>query len=123
MPESVLIVDDSQFMRTLLKNILLPHGYVVVAEAADGIEAINMCRKHKPDVILLDIVMPNLNGIEALKVIKSEFPEIKVIMCTALEQEAMVKEAIRHGADGYVVKPFKAKRVLEELERVLHYPI
>jgi len=119
MGKRVLVVDDTKFMRMLLMNILKPAGYEVVGEAEDGIQALEAFRKHKPDLVTMDIVMPNLTGLEALKGIMSEFPSARVIMCTALGQEAMVKEAITTGAKGYIVKPFKGPRVLEEVKKVL----
>jgi two-component system chemotaxis response regulator CheY len=119
MARSVLIVDDTKFMRMLLKNILVPAGYEVVGEAGDGVEAMDMYRKLKPDLVTMDIVMPNLGGIDALKGILRDFPEARVIMCTALGQESMVKSALKAGAKGYIVKPFKAARVKEEISKVL----
>ncbi|MEA3558254.1 MAG: response regulator [Candidatus Thermoplasmatota archaeon] len=119
MGKRVMIVDDTKFMRMLLKNILKPAGYEIVDEAEDGIQAMEKYRKHKPDLVTMDIVMPNLTGLEALKGIKKEFPDAKVVMCTALGQEAMVKDALTSGAKGYIVKPFKGPRVLEEVKKVL----
>ena len=119
MEKRVVVIDDSQFMRVLLKNILLPRGYIVAGEAEDGAEGIAKIRELKPDIVFLDIVMPKVDGLKALKIVKAEMPEVKVIMCTALGQEEMVRRALELGADGYVVKPFKARRVIEELEKVI----
>ncbi|OYT46636.1 two-component system response regulator [Thermoplasmatales archaeon ex4484_6] len=119
MGKKVLIADDSRFMRMLLKNILIPAGYEIVGEAEDGVEAIEHYRKLRPDLVTMDIIMPNLGGLEALKGIISEDPGAKVVMCTALGQEDKVREAVIHGARGYIVKPFKAERVRQELEKVL----
>ena len=119
MGKRVMVVDDTKFMRMLLMNILKPAGFEVVGEAEDGVQAMEMYRKLKPDLVTMDIVMPNLTGLEALKGIRSEFPDARIIMCTALGQEAMVKEALTNGAKGYIVKPFKGPRVLEEVNKVL----
>jgi two-component system, chemotaxis family, chemotaxis protein CheY len=115
----ILIVDDTLFMRTLLKNILFSGGHSIVGEAGDGDEAIEKYKELKPDLVTMDVVMPKMNGIEALKAIKSLDPNARVIMCTAVGQEQMVKLAIKSGARGYVVKPFQAPKVLEEIKNVL----
>jgi len=115
----ILIVDDTLFMRTLLKNILFSGGHAIVGEAGDGDEAIEKYKELKPDLVTMDVVMPKMNGIEALKAIKAIDPNAKVIMCTAVGQEQMVKLAIKSGARGYVVKPFQAPKVLEEIKNVL----
>ncbi|MEI7434878.1 MAG: response regulator [Methanomicrobiales archaeon] len=115
----ILIVDDTLFMRTLLKNILFSGGHAIVGEAGDGDEAIEKYKELKPDLVTMDVVMPKMNGIEALKAIKALDPNARVIMCTAVGQEQMVKLAIKSGARGYVVKPFQAPKVLEEIKNVL----
>ena len=119
MGKNVLIVDDTKFMRMLLKNILKADGHEIVGEAEDGVQAIDKYKKLKPDLVTMDIVMPNLGGLDALKGIMREDPEARVIMCTALGQESMVKDALSSGAKGYIVKPFKKPRVLEEVNKVL----
>jgi two-component system chemotaxis response regulator CheY len=106
-------------MRTLLKNILFTGGHTIVGEAGDGEEAVARYKELKPDLVTMDIVMPKQNGIEALKAIKQIDPAAKVIMCTAVGQEQMVKLAIKSGAKGYIVKPFQAPKVLEEVKNVL----
>ena len=115
----IMIVDDAAFMRTLLKNILFPKGYEIAGEAENGAVAIDKYKELKPDLVTMDIVMPNVNGIEALKQIKEFDPGAKVIMCTAVGQENMVRAAIMSGAKGYIVKPFQAPKVLEEVQKVL----
>jgi len=115
----ILIVDDTMFMRTLLKNILFSGGHEIVGEAADGTEAVAKYQDLKPDLVTMDIVMPKMNGIEALKEIKKMDPGARVVMCTAVGQEQMVKLAIKSGARGYVVKPFQAPKVLDEVKNVL----
>jgi len=115
----ILIVDDTLFMRTLLKNILFSGGHQIVGEAGDGDEAVVKYKELKPDLVTMDVVMPKMNGIEALKAIKSFDPGARVVMCTAVGQEQMVKLAIKSGARGYIVKPFQAPKVLEEINNVL----
>jgi len=115
----ILIVDDTLFMRTLLKNILFSGGHEIVGEAGDGTEAVEKYQALKPDLVTMDVVMPKMNGIEALKEIKKFDPSAKVVMCTAVGQEQMVKLAIKTGARGYVVKPFQAPKVLDEVKNVL----
>ncbi|MBR1368393.1 chemotaxis protein CheY [Methanocalculus chunghsingensis] len=115
----ILIVDDTMFMRTLLKNILFSGGHEIVGEAADGTEAVAKYQDLKPDLVTMDVVMPKMNGIEALKEIKKMDPGARVVMCTAVGQEQMVKLAIKSGARGYVVKPFQAPKVLDEVKNVL----
>lgn len=116
----ILIVDDTMFMRTLVKNILFSGGHDIVGEAEDGAQAVEMYKKLKPDLVTMDVVMPKMNGIEALKSIKAADPGARVIMCTAVGQEQMVKLAIKSGAKGYIVKPFQAPKVIEEVNNVLN---
>ncbi|HIP17560.1 MAG TPA: response regulator [Methanothermococcus okinawensis] len=114
-----LVVDDSAFMRNILKKILgSTNKYVVVGEAGNGKEAIEKARELKPDLITMDIVMPELTGIEATREIKKEFPDIKIVMCTSVDQEKKMIEAIDAGADGYIVKPFQAPKILEQLNKL-----
>jgi two-component system chemotaxis response regulator CheY len=115
----ILIVDDTLFMRTLLKNILFSGGHDIVGEAGDGDEAVAKYKDLKPDLVTMDVVMPKVNGIEALKQIRAMDPGARVVMCTAVGQEQMVKLAIKTGAKGYIVKPFQAPKVLEEIKNVL----
>lgn len=118
----ILIVDDTLFMRTLLKNILVGGGHLVIGEAGDGEEAVGKYKELKPDLVTMDVVMPKMNGIEALKAIKGIDAGARVVMCTAVGQEQMVKLAIKSGAKGYIVKPFQAPKVLEEVKNVLAAP-
>ncbi|EJG07199.1 MAG: response regulator [Methanofollis liminatans] len=115
----ILVVDDTLFMRTLLKNILFSGGHTIVGEAENGDDAIAKYQELNPDLVTMDIVMPKKNGIDALKGIKTIDPNAKVIMCTAVGQEQMVKLAVKTGARGYIVKPFQAPKVLEEVKNVL----
>ena len=114
-----LVVDDSAFMRNILKKILSSTDkYTVIGEASSGKEAIEKAKELKPDLITMDIVMPELDGIEATRRIKKEFPDIKIVMCTSVDQEKKMIEAVEAGADGYVVKPFQAPKVLEQLNKL-----
>lgn len=115
----IMIVDDAAFMRMMVKDILTKNGYEVIAEAVNGIDAIAKYREIKPDLVTMDITMPELSGIEALKVIKSEDPNARVLMCSAMGQQALVIEAIQSGAKDFIVKPFQAERVIEAVKKAL----
>ena len=111
----ILIVDDAMFMRIMLKDTLEKNGYSDIHEAADGQIAVAMHAELKPDITIMDITMPNMNGLEALKTIKAASPDAVIVMCSAMGQEAMVVEAIKSGAKDFIVKPFKPERVLKTL--------
>lgn len=114
----VLIVEDSKFMRNLLKKTLSDEAkYSVVGEAENGKEGVKMFKDLKPDLVLMDIVMPSVNGIKATKKIKSMNDSSKIIMCTSVGQESKMKKAIKAGADDYIVKPFQGPKVLETIEK------
>lgn len=115
----VLIVDDTAFMRKLLKNILFGAGFDIAGEAENGKQAVEMYNKLKPDVVTMDVVMPEMTGIDALKQIKSIDREAKIVMCTAIGQEKVVMTAIKMGARGYIIKPFQAPKVIEEIKKVV----
>ena len=119
MGSRVLVVDDALFMRNMLKDIFSGAGYEVVGEAANGNEAVEKYRALQPDLVTMDIVMPERNGIEALGEILREYPAANVIMCSALGQEALVIQAVETGAREFIVKPFKEERVLEVIRRVI----
>ncbi|MEM2145343.1 MAG: response regulator [Candidatus Jordarchaeaceae archaeon] len=118
---SVLIVDDASFMRTVLKKIVLQSGHEVIAEAGNGDEAIEKYQQLKPDLVLLDIVMPAgakaKDGIDALKQIISINPSAKVVMCSSMGQQALIAEALKSGAKDFVVKPFQPQKVIEVLNK------
>ncbi len=114
----VLIADDSEFMRSLLREIL-EGEYAIVDEAENGVEAIELYKNHDPDVVMMDIVMPIRDGIEATNEITDADPDAKVIMCTSVGQEQKMKQAIQAGAEGYITKPFQKPSVLEEIENVV----
>ncbi len=119
---TVIIADDDGVSRTLLRLILKEADYDIVAEAVDGEAAIELCKQHKPDVLCLDVMMPKLDGIGALKAIKAERPSTAVLMITADSAATTVKEALQSGAAGYVVKPFNVGKVLDAVARVLNKP-
>ena len=114
----ILIVDDAAFMRMMLKNILTKNGYEIVAEADNGAAAVGMYKSQKPDLVIMDITMPGMNGIDGLKAIRSADPNANIIMCSAMGQQAMVMEAIQAGAKDFIVKPFQQERILQAIERV-----
>lgn len=115
----VLIADDAAFMRMMLKDILSNNGYEVVGEAANGQEAIEKYQQLSPDLVTMDITMPVCDGIQALKQIISINAGAKVVMCSAMGQQAMVIESIQSGAKDFIVKPFQPERVLESIKKVL----
>jgi two-component system chemotaxis response regulator CheY len=115
----VLIVDDAAFMRMMLKDILVKNGLEVVGEAVNGADAIEKYKELKPDVVTMDITMPEMDGITAVKNIKALDPKANVIMCSAMGQQPMVLEAIQSGAKDFVVKPFQADRVMDSISKVL----
>ncbi len=115
----VLIVDDAAFMRMMLKDILTKNGFEVVGEAENGKMAVQMYSELKPDVVTMDITMPEMDGLAAVKEIKQQDPNAKVVMVSAMGQQTMVIEAIRAGAADFIVKPFQPDRVLEALSKAL----
>lgn len=119
MQDKILIVDDALFMRTMLKKILNEAGYLQICEAANGVEACAVYEAEKPDVVLMDISMPEMNGIDALKAIVEEDSRAIVVMCSAVGQEAMILEAVQSGALDFIVKPFKPEQIVEAVEKAL----
>ncbi len=113
MNKRILIVDDSFYMRTMLKNMLTDAGYEVVGEAANGQQALEMAASTSPDLITLDVILPDNTGLDVLRGLRKEAPNAKVVMCSAVGQEVIVNEAIENGALAYIVKPFSEERVLE----------
>lgn len=119
MAKRILITDDALFMRVTLKNILTQNGYEVVGEAQNGAEAVKLYQELKPDLVTMDITMPEMDGLEALKKIKAIDSGANVVMCTAMGQKNMVVEAIQSGAKDFIVKPFQPERVLEAVGKLL----
>jgi len=119
MAKRILVVDDAAFMRMMIKNILSKNGYEVVGEAENGAVAIEMYKKLQPDLVTMDITMPEKDGIEGVKGIRAVDPKASIIMCSAMGQQAMVMEAIKAGAKDFIVKPFQQDRILQAVEKVL----
>ena len=115
----VLIADDASFMRQMIRDIIEPEGFEVVGEASDGVEVVEKYKKLRPDLVMMDIVMPKRSGIDAVKAIKAEDAGARVVMCSALGQDALVSEALQAGARDFIVKPFKPDAVLSTLARVV----
>lgn len=119
MAKNILICDDAAFMRMMIKDILTKNGYNIAGEAENGQKAVEKYAELKPDLVLMDITMPEMDGIEALKRIKASDPSASVIMCSAMGQQAMVIESIQSGAKDFIVKPFQADRVIEAVQKVV----
>lgn len=119
MSKRILVVDDAAFMRMMIKEILTKNGFEVIGEASDGSEAVDKYKELKPDLVTMDITMPEMDGIAALKEIKKIDPNAKIIMCSAMGQQTMVIDAIQAGAKDFIVKPFQADRVIEAITKAL----
>lgn len=107
-----IVVDDAAFLRELVKNILTDAGHIFVGEAANGVEALQVAQSSLPDLVFMDMVMPQKNGIEATKEIKSFLPEVKVIGCSTIDQEGLIAQAKSAGFDAYIQKPFTKEQIL-----------
>lgn len=116
---SVVIVDDAMFMRSVLKNLLMEENINVVAEASNGLEAIKLAEEYKPDIMTLDITMPEMDGITAISKILEVSPNTKVIMVSAMGQQSMVIDAIKKGAKDFITKPFEKSRILQSIKKVM----
>ncbi|MDK2836552.1 MAG: two-component system, chemotaxis family, chemotaxis protein CheY [Thermosediminibacterales bacterium] len=119
MSKGILIVDDAAFMRMMIKDILTKNGYKVVAEADNGLNGVAKYKEIKPDLVIMDITMPEMDGIQAVKEIKKIDANANIIMCSAMGQQAMVIDAIQAGAKDFIVKPFQAERVIEAVKKLL----
>ena len=119
MAKNILICDDAASMRMMIKDILTKNGYNVAGEAENGARAVEQYNTLKPDLVLMDITMPEMDGIQALKKIRENDSSAKVIMCSAMGQQAMVIESIQSGARDFIVKPFQADRVIEAVKKVV----
>ena len=119
MAKNILICDDAAFMRMMIKDILSKNGYNVAGEAENGMKAVEKYKEVSPDLVLMDITMPEMDGIQALKEIKKLDAGARVIMCSAMGQQAMVIESIQAGAKDFIVKPFQADRVIEAVKKVV----
>lgn len=119
MNKRVLVVDDSYYMRTILKNMITDAGYNVIDEAANGQDAINLANSEKPDLITLDLILPDNSGLDVLKKIKESNPEVHVIVVSAVGQESIVQQALEYGAEAYIVKPFDEQKVVSTIKEIL----
>ena len=115
---TILVVDDAAFMRMRCAKLLIEHGYEVV-EAENGVQAIDLYQKIKPDGVLLDITMPEMDGITALKELRKIDPDARIAMVTAMGQQSIIIDAIKSGARDFIVKPFERERVLSALQKLL----
>ena len=122
MAKKILLVDDAAFMRKMIKDTLIKNGYTEVFEAVDGADAVEQFGEIGPDLVVMDITMPNMDGLEALKAIRGKNKDANVVMCSAMGQESMVMDAVRSGAKDFIVKPFKADRVLKTVNSILGAP-
>lgn len=116
--KTVLVVDDAAFMRVTIKNMLEKNGFSVIGEAENGKVAVNKYHELKPDIVTMDITMPEMDGLEALKTIMQINPAARIVMMTAMGQQGMVKEAVMAGAKGFIVKPFKEETVVSALAKL-----
>lgn len=119
MAHGILVVDDASFMRMMIKDILTKNGFTVVGEAENGLKAVEKYKELTPELVIMDITMPEMDGIQAVKEIKSINGDAKIVMCSAMGQQAMVIEAIQAGAKDFIVKPFQADRVVDAVKKVL----
>lgn len=119
MAKRVLITDDALFMRVTLKNILTKNGYDIAGEAENGRESVELYKALKPDLVTMDITMPEMDGITAVREIRHFDSNAKVIMCTAMGQKNMIMEAVRAGAKDFIVKPFQPEKVLESVQKLI----
>lgn len=115
----ILLVDDAAFMRMMIKDTLTKNGYTDLYEASDGMQAVERYEELKPDLVIMDITMPNMDGLEALKAIRGKDPNATIVMCSAMGQESMVIEAIKSGAKDFIVKPFKPDRILKTVTSIV----
>lgn len=122
MAKKILLVDDAAFMRKMIKDTLSKNGYTDLHEAVDGADAVEKFTELKPDLVIMDITMPNMDGLEALKAIRAKDNGANVVMCSAMGQESMVMDAVRSGAKDFIVKPFKGERVLKTVASILGEP-
>lgn len=122
MGKKILLVDDAAFMRKMIKETLSKNGYTELYEAVDGADAVEKYSEIKPDLVIMDITMPNMDGLEALKAIRAKDGNANIVMCSAMGQESMVMDAVRSGAKDFIVKPFKADRVLKTVGNILGTP-
>ena len=119
MAKRILITDDALFMRVTLKNILTKQGYEIAGEASNGLESVEMYQSTKPDLVTMDITMPEMDGISAVREIKKLDANAQIIMCTAMGQKTMVLDAVSAGARDFIIKPFQAEKVIEAVKKLI----
>jgi two-component system chemotaxis response regulator CheY len=119
MDKKIMLVDDAAFMRMMIKDTLSKNGYTNIVEASNGKLAVDSYKAEKPDLVIMDITMPVMDGLQALKEIKKDDAGASIIMCSAMGQEAMVVDALKHGAKDFIVKPFKADRIMKTVKSIL----
>ncbi|MES0488702.1 MAG: response regulator [Leptospirales bacterium] len=119
---TILLVDDISFIKRIEKKVLEENGHSIVGDASDGEQAIELFEKTRPDIVLMDITMPKVDGIVALEAILEKHPEAKIIMCSALSHKHVLFKAVKAGAKDYLVKPYTMERLLETISRVLKHP-
>jgi len=119
MGKRILVADDAAFMRMMLKDILVKNGYEIAGEAENGLRAVEKYKELQPDLVIMDITMPEMDGIQAVREIRKINPDAKIMMCSAMGQQAMVIESIQAGARDFIVKPFQADRVIESVKKIL----
>lgn len=122
MAKKILLVDDAAFMRKMIKDTLSKNGYTELYEAVDGADAVEKYGEIQPDLVIMDITMPNMDGLEALKAIRAKNSAANIVMCSAMGQESMVMDAVRSGAKDFIVKPFKPDRVLQTVTNIIGGP-
>ena len=122
MAKKILLVDDAAFMRKMIKDTLSKNGYTELYEAVDGADAVEKYNELHPDLVIMDITMPNMDGLEALKAIRAKDGNANIVMCSAMGQESMVMDAVRSGAKDFIVKPFKGERVIKTVTSILGEP-
>ncbi len=122
MAKKILLVDDAAFMRKMIKDTLSKNGYTELYEAVDGADAVEKYNELHPDLVIMDITMPNMDGLEALKAIRGKDSNANIVMCSAMGQESMVMDAVRSGAKDFIVKPFKGERVIKTVTSILGEP-
>jgi len=123
MATQVLLVDDTAFMRHMLRNILTREGFEVAAEAGNGRQAVEAYRQARPDLVIMDITMPEMDGIAAVREIAGQDPAARIVMCSALGQQELIIAALEAGARDFVVKPFVPEKVLEAVRKVMENPV
>lgn len=119
MDKKIMLVDDAAFMRMMIKDTLTKNGFTNIIEANNGQVAVNEYASEHPDLVIMDITMPVMDGLEALKAIRGSDPNANIIMCSAMGQEAMVVDALKQGAKDFIVKPFKADRIMKTVKNIL----